>query len=180
MIPPIQYQDKWLDMNPDVLFDMLWTELQWVRRSGVPRREYYCNEFPVPYTYGKDEGRRTYQPQPFHSLIRLVQRQLTFETSHHFETCFLNGYEDGKDQLGWHSDDSPEMDDERPIAIVSLYPNEKHEREIWFRNRPDVPSDVNTVYKMKLANGSLCLMKPFMQDEWQHRIPKSEIGRAHV
>ena len=37
-----------------------------------------------------------------------------------FEVCFLNRYHDQSDHLGWHADDSPEMDDSRPIGIVRI------------------------------------------------------------
>jgi alkylated DNA repair dioxygenase AlkB len=52
--------------------------------------------------------------------------------------AFLNLYRDGSDYLSWHADDSDEMDDSRPIAIVSIgpmqLPNSKKKpfREIWF------------------------------------------------
>ena len=85
-----------------------------------------------------------------------------------FDVCFLNGYENGRDHLGWHADDSPEMDDARPIAIVSL----GAEREIWFRDIRSYETGINPE-KLLLGNGSLCLMQPGMQDTHQHRIPKS-------
>src|SRR5262249_3664707 len=95
-----------------------------------------------------------------------------------FDVCFLNRYHNQSDQLGWHSDDSPEMDDERPIVTVSL----GVEREIWFRPIPIAPPpdkmlthlDIHrTVQKQKLGHGSILVMKPGMQDAWQHRIPKA-------
>jgi alkylated DNA repair dioxygenase AlkB len=101
------------------------------------------------------------------------------------DVCFLNGYKDGHDQLGWHSDDSPEMDDERPIVTVSL----GAEREIWFRKIPpnrdkiDVGlrrGEVNIIMaspeieKLKLGHGSMAIMLPHMQETHQHRIPKHD------
>ena len=83
------------------------------------------------------------------------------------EVCFANRYLNQRDQLGWHADDSPEMDDERPIAVVSL----GVEREIWFRQQHH--SLGPTVEKLKLEHGSLCLMLPGMQLSWEHRIPKA-------
>lgn len=99
-------------------------------------------------------------------MIRSLRDQLEQLTKVKYEVCFLNGYRDGKDQLGWHADDSPEMDDARPIGIISL----GAEREIWFR-----ANESKDVTKLKLENGSLCLMNPGMQDTHQHRIPKSSL-----
>lgn len=81
------------------------------------------------------------------------------------EVCFLNGYENSRDHLGWHSDDSPKMDDSRPIAIVTL----GAEREINFA--PLI--DLSDVTRLKLESGSLCVMAPGMQDSHAHKIPKA-------
>lgn len=183
----------------DRLFNTLWNELDWVDVAG-PRLEYYVNDFNTPYTYGSGNGQRTYNSQPEHSVIREIRDALEGHTGSKFEVCFLNGYRDGKDQLGWHSDDSPEMDDDRPIAIVSLGAR----REIYFRTKPGkrcpdcmgkvgeyhvsdycnrfdmITEEQTQTYlfndtheKLWLDPGSLCLMTPGMQDTHDHRIPKA-------
>lgn len=86
-----------------------------------------------------------------------------------FEVCFLNRYLDQSDHLGWHADDSPEMDDARPIAVISL----GVEREIWFRPIPVKGEPPQEVSKVRLGHGSLFLMHPGMQETHQHRIPKA-------
>jgi len=155
-------------------FEQLWQDLNWVRHDKVPRREYYVNANNVPYTYGTAPHDRTYNPQPSHESIDLMQWciqdriEKELKQRHLLDVCFLNGYENQSDQLGWHADDSPEMDDLRPIAIVSL----GVEREIHFREVGN-KSNVENVQKLKLEHGSLCLMLPGMQDTHQHRIPKA-------
>lgn len=143
--------------------------LDFVRRDGSPRDEYYVNDVPVPYTYGRGRGVRTYEPQVWTDRIRSVQAALKAFTGYDFEVCFLNRYLDQSDQLGWHADDSPEMDDKRPIAIVSL----GVAREIWFRPNPTPTNKSPEVTKLVLESGSLALMAPGMQDTYQHRIPKA-------
>jgi len=169
---PITYMPNFV-ASPDGVFDRLWNELDWIRHDKVPRREYYCNAFKKPYTYGTPPYERTYQPQTWHPLIIALQDLLLQKVGTPFEVCFLNGYENQSDQLGWHSDNSPEMDDNRPIAIISL----GVEREIWFREIPPprITRDVvpYPTAKLKLEHGSLCLMEPGMQDTHQHQIPKS-------
>lgn len=161
---PITYKPGFL-ANPAEVFARLWAELDWQKRDSTPRREYYCNEVAVPYTYGSGAGVRTYEVQPWHPDIRAIKAQLEAETGTVFEVCFLNGYENSRDHLGWHADDSPEMDDDRPIAIVTL----GAEREIWFCPQAN-KSDVT---RISLSSGSLCLMAPGMQDTHFHRIPKA-------
>lgn len=166
---PITYIPDFLENHED-LFKTLWNELSWLNVAG-PRIEYYVNDFNVPYTYGSGAYARTYETQPYHSAITEIRTKLEALANAKFEVCFLNGYRNGKDQLGWHSDNSPEMDDARPIGIVSL----GAVREIWFRKTPTVKGEVTDIEKVSLASGSLCLMHAGMQDTHQHRIPKSPL-----
>lgn len=156
--------------DPNEIFETLWNELRWIRRDNTPRIEYYCNDFRNPYTYGKGAGIRTYEVQVYHPLILDIRTKLEAFTNTIFEVCFLNGYRDGSDQLGWHADDSPEMDDSRPIGIVSLGAR----REIYFCRQEDKTDQT----KLWLDSGSLCLMQPGMQDTHFHRIPKSSINKC--
>lgn len=164
MYPPIQYIPNAIDY-PTQAFNRLWNELEWDRRGSTPRREYYCNDVNVPYTYGSGAGIRTYEPRPLHPVISQIKADCEFTMETKFEVVFLNGYENSRDHLGWHADDSPEMDDSRPICIVSL----GAEREIWFRPQ----NDANDVTKLVLQHGSLCIMEAGMQDTYYHRIPKA-------
>jgi alkylated DNA repair dioxygenase AlkB len=198
---PVVYDADFLQ-DPDTMFMILWNELPWVRHDKVPRRECYFNEFDAPYAYGKPEFARTYLPTPeWHPIVKYIQAQLEkyldeqLDMKMRMEVCFLNGYEDGHDQLGWHADDSPEMDDDRPIVTISL----GAEREIWFRRNEENAHrafynhvgklydkttaseqekqfylDIRKPERLKLGNGSIAIMMPGMQDTHEHRIPKSD------
>ncbi len=172
MNAPILYIPNALEM-PDHFFRELTNTLDWQKR-GAPREEYYCNDFPFDYTYGKGRGERTYKPQPWTAALNAIRHIAQDVAQTTFDVCFLNRYLNQHDQLGWHSDDSPEMDDARPIAIVSL----GVEREIWFRpwGLPliDGAKPVESPQKLRLGHGSICVMKAGMQDAWQHRIPKAD------
>jgi alkylated DNA repair dioxygenase AlkB len=178
MNAPVLYVPQLMGLDlANHYFYKLWNTLHWIQHDKVPRREYYINDNNVPYSYGTEPYARTYNPQPSTleiSHIRgLVEGHLWALTNKHYnmDVCFLNGYKDGQDQLGWHSDNSPEMDDERPIVTVSL----GAEREIWFRKIPGTIRDVNDpVEKLKLGHGSMAVMLPGMQDTHQHRIPKHD------
>lgn len=172
---PIVYVPDFIK-DPHLAALQLQNELSWVKHSDAPRHEYYCNEVDKPYTYGRGAGVRTYQVQPWHDAILAIKTQIEETHKVHFEVCFLNRYLNQSDHLGWHADDSPEMDDGRPIAVVSL----GVEREIWFREKGSygiggatMARTVGKVEKLTLGNGSLLLMLPGMQDTHQHRIPKA-------
>lgn len=165
---PIFYTPNFIDRPNDILLS-LQKNLQWERRGDTPRCEYYCNDHDLPYVYGKGKGRREYLPRPYTPEILLIRKQLEAATNTIYEVCFLNRYLNQSDQLGWHADDSPEMDPKRPIATISL----GVEREIWFRPIDSIRPILNEgITKLKLENGSLCLMLAGMQQTHQHRIPK--------
>jgi alkylated DNA repair dioxygenase AlkB len=154
------------------LFNQLWNGLDWLRIDKVPRREYYVAENGRDYSYGRPEYARTYKSQPLTKELRTIWDLAERYAGCRFDVVFLNGYEDGTDHLGWHSDNSPEMDDNRPIAIVSL----GAWRDIWFRPIEATQPGFSVHFGMdalRLEHGSLCLMAPGMQDTHQHRIPKA-------
>jgi alkylated DNA repair dioxygenase AlkB len=164
MLPCVNYRPDFV-ANPNPIFDALWSELDWERRGSTPRREYYCNEVGVPYVYGRGVGVREYLPKAMNPALVALKGAVEASLGSTFEIAFLNGYEDARDSLGWHADDSESMDDNRPIAILTL----GAEREIWFCPNTD-RSDIT---KLVLGNGSLCVMAPGMQDTHLHRIPRA-------
>lgn len=159
---PVTYVDGFVP-DPDLVMAEL-LKLDWERRPDAPRSEYYCNRHPVPYTYGRGRGVRTYHPRPWVLVIEMVTSLVEAHCGVAFDVCFLNRYHNNRDWLGWHADDSPEMDDGRPIAVVSF----GGPRDIQFRANGSV-----NVETQSLAHGSLLVMAPGMQDTHEHRIPKS-------
>jgi alkylated DNA repair dioxygenase AlkB len=195
---PIKYISPSLSpAEDDSTFFRLWNELDWLRLPGAPRREYFCNTKGVSYTYGTPPHDRTYAPQVWHPLLTQARREAESLTGVPLEALFLNGYEGERDHLGWHSDDSPEMDPTRPIVVMTY----GAEREIQFRPRPQpfCPNCKGTKHHpdfgefggppcpvcrgtgrddpghvaLTLEHGSILIMKPGMQQTHQHRIPKA-------
>ena len=164
MLETISYSRSFVK-DPDSIFKVLWNGLAWERRDGAPRREYYCNDVAVPYTYGHGRGVRTYNPSAWTPEILGIKNDVEKAFGCVMEVCFLNGYEDARDHLGWHSDNSVEMDDSRPIAIVTL----GSERDILFAPLTNLVD----VTRVRLESGSLCVMAPGMQDTHAHKIPKA-------
>lgn len=152
--------------DPDIIMNSLVNDLDWERRGNTPRMEYYSNKLNVPYTYGSRDFARTYEAKPWHPYMDSINEKLFEFTKDKYEVCFLNRYEDQSDHLGWHADDSPEMDDARSIAIVSLGVG----REIWFKPQG---AGNDAVEKLLLDHGSLCIMPAGFQDTHYHRIPKA-------
>ncbi len=173
---PITYMPGFVDpATATMLLYSLRDELQWIRHDKTPRSEYYASDSGQPYTYGTPPFHRTYQAQDWNVGLILLKQMAETAAGCKFDVVFLNRYHDQSDQLGWHADDSPEMDDARPIAIISL----GVERDIWFRGNDTVSrskpgfSAALGHTALTLEHGSLCLMHAGMQDTHQHRIPKA-------
>lgn len=167
MNAPYRLISDFLQHEPSQIFhDRLWAEVPWVKHPDRPRYECWMNSLALPYTYGSGAGERTYQPTPWHSIVEAIRITIGLEHDIHMDCCFLNGYKDGKDHLGWHADDSPEMDDDRPIVVFTV----GAEREIYFRPKGQKGEATD---KVSLPSGSLLIMGEGMQDQYEHKIPKA-------
>ena len=89
----------------------------------------------------------------------LLQQQLGVR----FNSLLLNRYRDGADRMGWHADDEAELDDQAPIASLSL----GVARDLRFRPR----RGTEAAFAVNLADGDLLVMDPPSQNHWQHALP---------
>jgi alkylated DNA repair dioxygenase AlkB len=142
--------------------------LEWLQVTEA-RKEYFMSEVPREYTYGTGPHARTYASNPYSPTVQVIQDQLNTRYATAYNVCFLNRYDSQKQQLGWHADDSPEMDREHPIAVVSF----GAEREIWWKHK-DQKGIVPHSQRQLLQSGSLFVMPAFFQDEHLHRIPRAD------
>lgn len=169
-VAPVDYiPDLLTPERADNAFAVLNQELPWGRHN-LPRDEVYFNDTPAPYTYGSPGRERTYLPETeWHPMVNdirvILENRLGLYNG--LDVCFLNRYVGPRDQLGWHADDSPEMDPARPIVTVSL----GAERFIMFKEALD--GVVYAQEELLLGHGSAAVMRPGMQKTWLHRIPKS-------
>lgn len=100
---------------------------------------------------------------PWSPLI-LELKQLVEETSGcEFNTCLLNYYRDGKDSIGLHADDEPELGENPDIATLSLGGTRLFEL---------LSNCGNFHEKILLHYGDLLIMSEDTQLNWKHRIQK--------
>ena len=77
----------------------------------------------------------------------------------------LNLYRDGRDGMGWHADDEPELGREPAIASVSLGATRRFKlRHRRYRVQPA---------RLDLAHGDLLLMAGATQHHYVHAVPKT-------
>ena len=83
--------------------------------------------------------------------------------------CIRDRYRDGRDSMGWHADDEPELGPSPVIASLSLGATRR------FRLRPIGPKAEALAQPLglDLPNGSLLLMRGPTQHCWQHALPKT-------
>jgi alkylated DNA repair dioxygenase AlkB len=131
------------------------------RELLAPRLSAWVGDPGASYTY----SRVRHEPLPWTPTLAGLRDRLDSELSLRFNSVLVNCYRDGRDSMGWHADDEPELGDEPLIASISL----GAERSMRFRSRGE---DRVTV-ALSLAPGSLLLMAGRTQQLYQHAIDKT-------
>jgi alkylated DNA repair dioxygenase AlkB len=81
-----------------------------------------------------------------------------------FNSCLLNLYHDGREGMGWHSDDEKSLVRDGCIASMSF----GAERKFSFRHKR-----TKETVSLVLEDGSLLVMAGTTQTHWHHQLPKS-------
>ena len=117
--------------------------------------------FGVPYNYAG----LTYAQRPFPPELESVRARVSKHVGMTANNCLLNYYPDGNARMGFHSDSAMGLVFDSGVAIVSL----GAQRALRFRRIAKLEDRLNIV----LAPGSLLYMRPEVQQEWQHALPRT-------
>jgi len=82
-----------------------------------------------------------------------------------FNSVLANLYRDGRDSMGWHSDDEPELGAQPAIASLSLGST----RRFVLKHR----NDPSRKFALELPHGSLLLMRGATQANYRHALPRT-------
>ena len=152
------------------LLAQLTAEVAWEQRAI----RLFGQEIPQPRLtawYGDPDARYTYsglawEPRPWTAALRALRQRVEAATGARFNSVLLNQYRDGRDSMGWHADDEPELGPAPAIASLSLGAT----RRFRLRARPGPrPAPLS----LDLPGGSLLLMRGPTQQHWQHALPKT-------
>ena len=119
----ITYLPQWLSVeDADAAMSVLHSELNWQEREIIakrkrvmqPRLMSWAGE--LPYLYSG----QVLEPQSMHPLLAQLGVQLSEQCGVKFNHVVANLYRDGRDRVGFHADDEPELGYEPVIASVSL------------------------------------------------------------
>lgn len=129
------------------------------RRHRVPRFTTFFAEEGLRYRYSGTVHKGAGWPSWFRPLLDRVNQACDSR----FNGCLLNLYRNGDDRMGWHADDEPEINQQRPIASLSLGAS----RDFVLRER----TDQRRMVSLPLSNGDLLVMHPGCQQRWMHSLP---------
>lgn len=115
------------------------------------------------YTYS---GLRL-EPLPWTALLLELRAAVEAACGQRFNSVLLNRYRNGRDSMGMHSDDEPELGPEPAIASLSYGAT----RNFILRHKHS-----KTTLRLPLGDGSLLLMSGSLQRNWLHGINKSTLS----
>lgn len=153
----------------DALLAALRSKIDWQQedilifgeRKRVPRLVAWHGEPGTAYTYSGT----AHEPLPWTPELQRVRQRVEDLTAHRFNSVLLNLYRDGRDGMGWHADDEPELGREPAIASVSLGASRRF--KLRHRRSRSASSTVD------LAHGDLLLMAGATQHHYVHAVPKT-------
>lgn len=163
------YTDLHLGCEADGLLRRLIDDVHW-RQEHItlfgkthqqPRLVAWYGDQHARYRYSG----KTYEPLPWSDTLQQLKGLAERVSASRFNSVLLNYYRDGRDSMGLHADDEPELGPEPVIASLSL----GETRTLYFRHR--YRKDLDTV-NVALPAGSLLLMRGATQRYWKHGIRK--------
>jgi alkylated DNA repair dioxygenase AlkB len=141
-----------------MLFNTLRETIPWEGSMAARRTA----SFGVPYNYAQ----MRYPAVPMHPALKPVVIKLKQTLNVEFNNCLLNFYETGRSKMGFHADDTTELQPGTGVAIVSVgYP-----RKLTYRSKknPEVQ------HAFLLPPGSVLYMGSEVQDNWVHAIKRQK------
>lgn len=150
-------------------FDDLSENIAWQQ----DRIKMFGKELPIPRLqawYGDADKSYTYSginmtPHNWTPSLLEIKSRIAKVCEKEFSSVLLNLYRHGKDSMGWHADDEPELGKNPVIASVNFGAT----RNFQLRRK----ADHKDKRSLNLSNGSLLIMSGTTQHFWQHQIPKT-------
>jgi alkylated DNA repair dioxygenase AlkB len=130
------------------------------RQVPTPRLCCWMGNPDAAYRYSNTR----FLPEPWTAPVLGLKSAVEAMAGTAFNSVLLNYYRDGRDAMGWHSDDEPELGPQPVIASVSL----GGVRRFLLR-----PASGGKSSGIELAHGSLLLMRGDTQKNYRHSLPRT-------
>lgn len=131
------------------------------REVDSPRLSRWIGDPGAVYTY----SRTRFEPQPWPEALAPLRTRFRAELGIDFDSVLANLYRDGRDRMGWHSDDEPELGPRPIIASLSLGATRR------FAFKPRHAQGTGGRLSLDLPHGSLLLMAGDTQTRYRHALP---------
>ncbi|PBJ83606.1 alpha-ketoglutarate-dependent dioxygenase AlkB [Lysobacteraceae bacterium NML93-0399] len=157
----------------DALFSALANDVPWTRHRlrifgrevDAPRLSCWIGDPEAAYRYS---GTR-FAPQPWPDALQPIRDRASDVAGVDFNSVLANLYRDGRDAMGWHSDDEPELGPQPVIASLSLGATR---RFVLKARQPDADGQRERRV-IELPQGSLLLMRGDTQARFRHALPRT-------
>jgi alkylated DNA repair dioxygenase AlkB len=133
----------------------------WGRKIPQPRLTSWHGDAGSVYAYSGIE----LHPSPWTSLLLDIKTRIEAAVGSAFNSVLINYYRDNRDSIGFHSDNEPELGEQPIIASLSL----GQERTFILKHKRSKAAEP---VRLRLASGSLLLMKGDTQRYWRHGVLK--------
>jgi alkylated DNA repair dioxygenase AlkB len=161
----VDYYPSWVE-HPDRLFGVLQAQISWEQHA----LRLYGRTMPTPrLTAWMGDGAYHYsgivnEPAAWPEMLASLRERLRHELGMDFNSCLANLYRDGKDSMGYHSDNELELGPRPTIASVSL----GDRRRFVLRHRT-----TGARWSWDLGEGDLLVMRDESQSDYAHAVPKT-------
>ncbi|MFC7301557.1 alpha-ketoglutarate-dependent dioxygenase AlkB family protein [Cognatiluteimonas weifangensis] len=159
-LAPAQADALWQALSAAILWEVHRLRL-FGRELAAPRLSCWIGDPDAVYTYS---GAR-FQPRPWPPALQPLRARLQAELGVAFNSVLANLYRDGRDSMGWHSDDEPALGPQPVIASLSLGAT----RRFVLKQRRDPACRL----ALDLPHGSLLLMAGDTQRHYRHALPRT-------
>ena len=152
---------------PERVLDRLMAEIDWRqdeawimgRRVALPRLTAWYGDAGYRYS-GIDNP-----PRPWLELLVELKGVAEALAGSPFNSVLLNLYRDGRDSMGWHSDDERSLGPEPVIASLSFGATRRF--RLKHKQQPGLAIGLD------LPPGSCLIMAGALQHHWRHALPKT-------
>ena len=165
----IRIEDNFFNqIDSDELLTKLISKLPWEsmvikmfgRDTTIPRLQCWIGDEGCNYKYSGEKLNR----QNWTKDLTMIREKIYKEFKIDFNSVLVNYYRDGKDSMGWHSDDEKELGHNPTIASISF----GSERDLVFKNK--ISKETLSIAQV---HGCLILIDGKTQKNWQHSIKKT-------
>jgi alkylated DNA repair dioxygenase AlkB len=131
------------------------------REVDSPRLSCWIGDADAVYTYSATR----FTPQAWTPGCSLLRERVSVLCGERYNSVLCNLYRDGRDSMGWHSDDEAELGPEPCIASLSFGAPRRF--RLRHRRNPELRLEI------ELESGSLLMMSGATQKNYRHDLPKS-------